>query len=137
MLDKISSRWHSLPRKTRVKLIAAVLLVFAGTEVLTLAPYIFDIALMIDVCGFVFVIAACRASVSVSMMELRELVITTARPLFWISEVGDKIAEFGFTRFPKWYRHCFLLHRFANRCSAAFLVLLVALLVMKVAISIR
>jgi hypothetical protein len=137
MLDQINSWWRGLPQKTRVKLMASVLLVFAGTEVLVLAPYIFDIALMIDVCGFVVVAAALRASVSVSMMQVRDLVMTVSRPLFLISRAADALADFGFTRFPKWYQHCFLVERFANRCSASVLLLFVALMVIKVVGSIR
>lgn len=65
--------WRKLPRNARIQLIASVLLVFAGTEILILAPLYFEIAVMIDAFGSVFVLAALGASIRLSLLRLREL----------------------------------------------------------------
>jgi hypothetical protein len=135
ILDKVSSWWRSLPQKTRVQVIASLLLVFAGTEIIVLAPYIFDIALMLDVGGLVFVLAALRSSVSGSMMQLRALMTALTKPVFVISRAGDMVSDFGSTFFPRWYRHYFLVDGIATRCGAALFIAVVGLRLTKALIS--
>ena len=124
-----------LPQKTRVQLIAAVLLVFTGTEIFVLAPYVFDIALMIDVGGMVIVVAALRSSVSVSMMQLRALVTAVVRPLLAVLKVGEMVGDYGSALSPGWYRTCFFVDRITTRCSAAFLVVSIGLVLTKALIA--
>jgi len=119
-----------------VKVIASVLLVFAGTEVFVLAPYIFDIALMIDVGGLVFVLAAMRASVSVSIMQLRELSTVITKPLLAVLRAGEMVADFGSALSPRWYHHYFVVDRIVTRCSAALLIVVVGLVLTKALIAI-
>ncbi len=123
MFDRISAWWRRLPQKTRVHLIASALLVFAGTEIFVLAPYLFDIALIIDVGGLTLVLAALRSSMSASMMQLRALVTAIMKSFGAVMRAGERITDFGSAFFPRWYRHYFLLDRIATRCSAAFLII--------------
>lgn len=43
--------WRRLPRKTRIRLIAGVLLALLGTEAILLAPWAFEMAFLIDLFG--------------------------------------------------------------------------------------
>lgn len=119
MLDRIPTLWRGLPQKTRVQLIASVLLVFAGTEVLVLAPYIFDIAVMIDIGGLVVVVAALRSSVSVSILQLRAFGTVITKLLGSVLRAGQLVGDFGATFSPRWYRGYFLVDRISTRCGAA------------------
>jgi hypothetical protein len=131
IFDKLRMWWRSLPQKTRVQLIASVLLVFAGTEVFVLAPYIFDIALMIDVGGLVVVIAAFRSSVSVSMMQLRALLWAATKPIFAAFRICEAVSDFGSNIAPSWYRRYFIIDRIATRFGAALVLLVVGAVVVK------
>jgi hypothetical protein len=137
ILDKVRSWWRSLPQKTRVKLIASVLLVFAGTEVFVLAPYIIDIALMIDVGGLVLVLAALRSSVSVSMMDLRSLMTVITKPFFAVLRACEMVEEFGSVLLaPRWFRHYFLFDRIVTRGAAGLLMVVCGLVLTKTLIAI-
>ena len=81
---------------TRFTGVVSALLILAGTEIFVLAPYIIDIAVMIDVGGLVFVTAAIRASVSLTGMQLRELATTFARPFLAVSRTVERAVDFGF-----------------------------------------
>lgn len=131
IFDKLCIWWRSLPQKKRVQLIASVLLVFAGTEVFVLAPYILDIAVMIDVGGLVVVIAAFRSSVSVSMMQLRALLSAVFKPILVVFRFGETISDFGSHIAPNWYRRYYLVDRIVTRSSAALLVLVVGVVLAK------
>lgn len=134
ILDRISSLRRGLPQKTRVQLIASVLLVFAGTEVLVLAPYIFDIAVMIDVGGLVVVVAALRSSVSVSIMQLRAFGAVITKSLLSVLRAGELVADFGSTFSPSWYRHYFLVDRIATRGGAALFIVSVGLVLTRASV---
>ena len=127
-----------MPQKTRVKLIVTALLLLAGTEVFVLAPYIFDLAVMIDVGGLVFVLAAVQASLSVSAMQLREFMTVITKPLFAASTIVEKVVDFGTELPPKWF------HRWlsaglvtARYCSAALMIVFAGLALAKTLIAIR
>ncbi len=124
-----------MPQKTRVQLIAAVLLVFTGTEIFVLAPYVFDIALMIDVGGMVVVVAALRSSVRVSMMQLRALATVIVRPLLAVWKAGERVGDFDGALSPGWYRTYFFVDRIATRCSAALIVVSIGLVLTKALIA--
>src|SRR5687768_550920 len=91
--------WRKLPKKTRVQVIASVLLVFAGTEILVLAPYVFEIAAMIDLFGLAFVFAAVSSSIRLCLDRIKWLFIqflirpATAvfRVIVAISDCGSKV----------------------------------------------
>jgi len=134
----ISSWWRGLPQKTRVRLIASVLLIFAGTELFVLAPAIFDIALMIDVGGLVFVLAALRSSVSVSMLQLRMAMTVVTKPLFAITRSVERVNDFGSVLSAKWHRRYFSVTRMGTRFfSAALLVVFVGLALTKALVVFR
>lgn len=116
-----------MPQKTRVQLIAAALLVLAGTEAFVLAPYILDIALLIDVGGLVVIVAALRSSISVSLMQLRAFAATFAKTLFSIYRTGKLMRDFGSEFLPRWYPHYFLVDRICTRASVALLALSIGL----------
>jgi hypothetical protein len=128
--------WRSLSQKTRVQIIASVLLVFAGTEVFVLAPYIFDIAVLIDVGGLVVVIAAFRSSVTVSMMQVHALLSVALKPIVAVSKIGEVLSDFGSNISPNWYRRYFFVDRVATRSSAAFLMLAVGVAVARLVVGI-
>jgi hypothetical protein len=134
VIDRIRTLWRGLPQKTRVQLIASVLLVFTGTEVLVLAPYIFDIAVMIDLGGLVVVVTALRSSVSVSIMQLRALATVIMKPLRAVLRAGESVAVFGSAFSPSWYRGYFLFDRIATRCGAALVFGSVGLVLTRAAI---
>jgi hypothetical protein len=123
ILQRLNRWWHRLPQKTRIQLIASVLLVFAGTEVLVLAPYVLDIAAMIDVFGLAMIAAAIKSSFSVSLLQLRELAHTTARPLVAASRVADALADSGMLLLSRWDRHYLVIDRLGTKTAGAFLVL--------------
>ena len=127
-----------MPQKTRVKLIVTVLLLLAGTEMFVLAPYIFDLALMIDVGGLVFVLAAVRASVSVSAIQLRELVAMLTKPLFTASTMVEKVVDLGSELPPRWCHHGLSAGLVSARyCSAALMIVFVGLALTKALFAIR
>ena len=138
IVDKVSSWWRSVPQKTRVKLIVMMLLLFAGTEMIVLAPYILDIAVMIDVGGLIFVLAAIRASVSLSAMQLRESMAMMAKPLFAVSRTVEKVVDFGLDLPPKWYHRWLLVGRIAARCrNTALPIIFIGFIDMKALVAIR
>ncbi len=111
----LHSWWRGLPTETRVKWIASILLVFAGTEALVLAPFIFDLAALIDAFGILFVLAAGRASVGQSLiglaLQLRR-VLGFVRALFCRI---DAVADFGANLPVTWHRRCLAVDAFAAR----------------------
>jgi len=132
----VSSWWRRLPQKTRVWLIASVLLVFAGTEVLVLAPYILDIAIMIDVGGLVLVLAALRSSVSDTMMQLRAGLRVVATPFIVVQRAGEIVADFGLALSERWYFRNLIMDQIATRCCQAVLIAVVSVLPAKVLLTI-
>lgn len=79
-LPNLKTWWRGLPQNKRVKLIAAVLLLFAGTEVLVMAPFVLDLALLIDTVGVLFVLATAWASFAASMAQIGTRARSMARP---------------------------------------------------------
>lgn len=127
-----------MPQKTRVKLIVMVLLLCAGTEVFVLAPYILDIAVMIDVGGLIFVLAAVQASVSLTAMQLRDSMAMIAKPLFAVTRRIEKVVDFGMDLPPNWYQRWLLVGRIAASCrNAALLIVFVGFIAAKALIAIR
>jgi hypothetical protein len=121
ILRQLSHWWQRLPQKTRVHLIATVLLVFAGTEVLVLAPAILDIAAMIDVFGMAMIVAAIRSSVSVSIAQLRDLIAGLTRPLFAGFRAADRAADFGLVVLPRWHRQYLLVDTVGTQAAATMI----------------
>lgn len=133
---KLSTWWRSYPQKKRVKIIASVLLIFAGSEALILAPVIFDIALMIDIGGLAFVLTVLRASVSASMIQIRSIAAGFLKPVMLVIKVGEIMSDWG-SDFPlKWHRQYFLIDRLTIRFAAAFLVVGVSLFATRALIAI-
>src|SRR4051812_13135034 len=66
--------WKRIPRTTCIRIIAAALLVFAGTEALLLAPQIFEMAVMIDAFGSTFLVATLFSSFQTPLLQLRTAV---------------------------------------------------------------
>jgi hypothetical protein len=64
------SWWHGLPRKMRVRIIAFAFLALAGTELLFLAPFIIEMAAMIDLMGLVFIGGAILTSLEIWRSQL-------------------------------------------------------------------
>jgi hypothetical protein len=115
-----------------------VLLLLAGTEVFVLAPYIFDIAVMIDVGGLVFVLAAVQASVSASAMQLRGVLTVITKPLFAASTLVEKIVDFGSGLPPKWCQRGLSGGLATARyCSAGLMIVYLGLVVTKAFIATR
>ena len=127
VLEGIRTWWRRLPQKKRVQIIASLLLIFAGTETLFLAPYIFDIALMIDVGGLVVVFSMLRSSLVDSLFQIRVLISVIAKPLLTVMKAIEVVTDFGFVFSPRWYHKYFLLERAVTRLSAAVLVASVGL----------
>lgn len=125
-----------MPRKNRVQIIASVLLVFAGTEVFVLAPYLFEIAVLIDIGGLVVVMAALRSSVSVSMMQVHALLSVILKPIVVVSRIGEEVADFGNNISPNWYRRYFFVDRITTRSSAAVFALAVGVAVARFVVGI-
>ena len=122
LIDKLNSWWRRLPQKTRVQLIATVLLVLAGTEVLVLAPYVVDIAVMIDVGGLALVLAALRSSLGVSLVQLHTVLSVVLRPWYLLQRVGESAAGCGLELSEQWYYRFPKLDLIARRCYEAVLV---------------
>ena len=100
--------WRKLPQKTRVHLIASVLLVFAGTEIFILAPYFYEIAVMIDVFGSAFVLAAAAASVRMTLLRIRELFwLVVVRPVSWVLRLGEAACDAGINLPTIWLARLF------------------------------
>lgn len=133
ILKKLSTWWRSYPQKKRVKIIASVLLIFAGSEAIILAPVLFDIALMIDIGGMAFVLTAIRSSVSVSMMQARSFAMTLVKPIMMVFRAGEIIENWDFGLSPK---HYWLMNRIVTRSAAASLIIGIGLLVTKTLIRI-
>src|SRR5579883_2238484 len=63
--------WRRLPQRTRVRIIAAIILIVVGAEAIVLAPGIVEIAILVDSMGVVFVVLAFLAYAKVSILYLR------------------------------------------------------------------
>jgi hypothetical protein len=127
VLERIRTGWRRLPQKKRVQIIASVLLIFAGTETLFLAPYVFDLALMIDVGGLVVVFSMLQSSLVDSLLQIRVFIFAITRPLLTVMKAIEVVTDFGFVFSPRWYHKYFLMERVVTRFSAALLVASVGL----------
>jgi hypothetical protein len=135
VLRKLSEWWHRLPQKTRVNLIATLLLVFAGTEVLVLAPAILDIAAMIDVFGMAMIVAAIRSSISVSLSQIRDGFATFAKPLIAAFRAADRTADFGLALFPRWPRQYLVIDALGTTAAAMLLAVFTAVMAASTAVA--
>ena len=127
VLERIRSGWRRLPQKKRVQIIASILLIFAGTETLFLAPYIFDLALMIDVGGLVVVFSMLRSSLVDSLFQIRAFISVITKPLLMVMKAVGVVPDRGPGLSPRWYHKYFLLERAVTRFSAALIVAFVGL----------
>lgn len=136
IFKKLSGWWRRYPQKKRVKIIAAVLIIFAGSEAIILAPIMFDIALMIDIGGMAFVFAAIRSSVRVSMMQLRSLARSILKPIRVIFRVGETMADWGSNLYPRWWKPYGIMNEIMTKSAAAILIVGIGLLLTKTFIKI-
>ena len=90
VIGQLSTWWRCLPKKTRVRLLVCVLVVFVGSEFIVLAPEIFEIAVLIDALGLAFAVTMVSASIQLSLLQLTQFSTTVisrlnrvARTLAW------------------------------------------------------
>jgi len=75
--------WRRLPQKTRIRLIAGIFLILAGTEAVVLAPQIFEMAFLIDALGFTFVAGAALLSLQIYLAQIRQILSAVFQ---WLTE---------------------------------------------------
>jgi hypothetical protein len=91
-LGKLRAWWRGLPTKTRVKWIAGALLVLAGAEVVVMAPFIFELAVLIDAVGVMFVLAAGWAAMRQTWLLYWTRLYAITRG---VGRLADRIANLG------------------------------------------
>ena len=123
MFSILRSWWSRVPQKTRVRLIASVLLVFAGSEVLVLAPFVVDLALTIDLFGMAMIVALIRSSLSVSVVQLVDAFSAVLRPLAATFRALDAVADFGVIILSRWERQYLVVDAVSTRIGVSFVVL--------------
>ncbi len=122
--------WRRLPQRTRVRIIAAIILIVVGAEAIVLAPGIVEIAILVDSMGVVFVVLAFLAYAKVSILYLRhtltiDLPNAVRRSLgvmpSVISDLSDRLFRFSFYSLVAWRK----IHR-ASLSGLAFVLCFLA-----------
>lgn len=130
MNSRLRTWWTRLPRKTRIQLIASVLMLFTGTEIFVLAPYVFEIAVMIDVFGAVLIYSALATYFQVWRGRFEWFFcVSIVRPL---SSLQRQIAllDVAISRVPDgWFIRYFAVEAFIARSALCFCALLGFLIV--------
>ncbi len=111
------------------------MLIFAGTEVLVLAPFIFDVAALVDTFGLLFVLAAGGASVRQSLGRLWWPVREGAKGILVAFRGVDAIADFGSKLSAKWQQQYLVVDVFAARMVLGLCVLFFSALAFNVLVS--
>lgn len=120
MFATIKSWWSKVPQKRRVQVIAFVLLMFAGSEVLVLAPFMLDLAVTIDLFGMAMVIVLLRSALSASAVEGLWAVL---KPVAAAIDAIDRSADFGVAILSRWEREYLVVDVVCTRVCMAFLAL--------------
>jgi hypothetical protein len=92
IFGKLRAWWRGLPTKTRVKWISGTLVVLAGAEVAVMAPFIFELAVLVDAVGVMFVLAAGWAAMRQTWLLYWARLYAIIRG---VGRVADRIANLG------------------------------------------